>query len=248
MAFSPESFAAALVEARRTGRRLPAAMPGPEDAASAFAVQDLVAAGVGTIGGWKVGAAGPGAPITAAPLLAPLVRPSPCEWPAAEFGLIGVEVEIAVRFATALSAAAPGAQEVLAAIGSLHAAIEIVDTRFDAWPVPKPLSALADNQNNGGFVYDRAGTPYTGQDLAGAEIRLQVDGRVEMHEGRRNPSGDVVRTLAWLVGHLTARQGGVPAGTIVTVGSLNGVLFVEPGASVEAGIAGIGHVAVTFPR
>lgn len=248
MAFSPESFANVLVEARRTRRRLPAEMPGPEDAASAFAVQDRVAAAFGPVGGWKVGRAGADAPVTAAPLFASLVRTSPCAWPAAEFGLIGIEVEIAVRLGRSLDTPTPDPDEVRAAIGSVHAAIEIVDTRFDAWPVPDRLAALADNQSNGGFVYDPAGVPYRGQDLAVAEISLEVDGRVEMAGSRSNPAGDVIATLSWLVGHLATRQGGVAAGTLVTLGSFNGILFVEPGASVEAAIEGVGRVAVAFPR
>ena len=248
MSFSPDRFADALVEARRTRRLLSIETPGPADAEAAFAIQDRVLAAWGPIGGWKVGRAGSGAPITAAPLYTSLVRASPCVWPATEFNRIGIEVEIAVRLGRALNTTAPDPDEVRAAIGSLHAAIEIVDTRFAAWPVPSPLSALADNQSNGGFVYDPAGVPYSGQDLASADITLDVDGRVEMAELRQNPAGDVLQTLAWLVGHLATRQGGVAAGTLVTLGSFNGILFVTPGSSVRAGIAGVGHVAVTFPR
>lgn len=248
MSFSPDHFADALVGARRTRHLVSTDRPGPPDAEAAFAVQDRVTAALGPVGGWKVGRAGPDAPITAAPLFASLVRPSPCVWPAAGLGRIGIEVEIAVRLGRGLDTATPDPDEVRAAIGSLHAAIEIVDTRFDAWPVPDRLAALADNQSNGGFVYDLGGVPYSGQDLAGAEISLEVDGRVEMAGPRRNPAGDVIQTLAWLVGHLATRQGGVAAGTLVTLGSFNGILFVEPGASVEAGIAGVGQVAVTFPR
>ncbi len=248
MSFSTDHFADALVAARRTRRPVPADRQGPADAATAFAVQDRVAAAFGPVGGWKVGRAGADAPITAAPLFSSLVRPSPCAWPAAEFNRIGIEVEIAVRLGRSLDTMAPDPDEVRAAIGSVHAAIEIVNTRFDTWPVPDRLAALADNQSNGGFVYDPVGVPYSGQDLGTAEISLEVDGRVEMAGPRRNPAGDVMQTLAWLVGHLATRQGGIEAGTLVTLGSFNGILFVEPGASVAAGIEGVGHVAVTFPR
>jgi len=241
--FSAPNAAAALLEARRSRTPIPLASPGPASQAEAFAVQDAVAAGLGPAAAWKVGGGG-----TAAPIAATLVRPSPCCWPAAEFLRIGIEAEIAFRIGRDLPGPdAPGPDQVRDAIASIHAAIEIVDSRFDTWPVPDPLWALADNQNNGGFVYEPTGRPWRGVPLERAHVTLSVDGCDVVAGEGRNPGGDPFRLLVWLAGHLAGRAGGLKAGTFVTTGSLTGITFVDPGAAVAVDIAGIGRVELTVP-
>ena len=246
MTFSANRAAAALLEARRTRQPIAVAPDGPADAAQAFAVQDVVARALGPAAAWKVGTAGPGKPHTRAPIAVPLVRPSPCRWPAGEFLRIGIEVEIAFRIGRHLASPSPDPQEVRAAIDAIHAVIEIVDSRFDTWPVPDPLWALADNQNNGGLVYAPQGRTWEGGDLSSADVQLTVDGASAFSGRGTNPAGDPFGLLVWLAGHL-ADRGGLPAGTLVTTGSLTGILFVESGASVVADIDGIGRVEATFP-
>ena len=246
MTFSVDRAAAALLEARRTRRPIAVAPEGPADVAQAFAVQEMVARSLGPAAAWKVGTSGPGQPHTRAPLAVPLVRPSPCHWPASEFLRIGIEVEIAFRIGRHLSSPSPDAEEIRTAIDAIHAVIEIVDSRFDTWPVPDPLWALADNQNNGGLVYAPQGRNWDGRDLSSAEVELTIDGASAFSGRGTNPAGDPFALLVWLAGHL-ADRGGLPAGTLVTTGSLTGILFVEPGASVAAEVDGVGRVEVTFP-
>lgn len=242
--FSVPDTAALLLEARRARRPVAIPQPGPASPAEAFAVQDAVAASLGPAAAWKVGKGG-----TAAPIAASLVRPSPCTWPAGEFLRIGIEAEIALRIGRDLGFGPipPGEDEIRSAIAAIHPAIEIVDSRFDTWPVPNPLWALADNQNNGGFVYGTEGRPWDGAPLASAEVTVTVDGRPIFSEQGSNPAGEPFPLLVWLVAHLAGRGERLPAGSLVTTGSLCGILWVEAGAEVVAEIAGLGRVELRLP-
>ncbi len=245
--FSVEAAAAALLAARRTRVAIPLPERGPAGPDEAFAVQARVASSLGPAAAWKVGGPGKTGPYTAAPIAASLVRPSPCIWPAGEFLRRGIEVEIAFRIGRDLPAGEPPAADaVRAAIGSVHAAIEIADSRFDTWPVPDPLWALADNQSNGGFVYEPEGRPWAGEPLGRAAVTLTVDGETAFSGEGVNLAGDPFALLVRLAAH-AARHGGLAAGTFVTTGSLTGMLFVQPGAEVVAEVAGFGRVALRLP-
>jgi 2-keto-4-pentenoate hydratase len=118
-----EALARLLLEARQSGRRIEA-LPTeliPATAAAAYEVQALVAARLGSIAGWKVGAASPTAEITCAPLFASLVAPSPARFLARQFPLGGIEGELAFRLGRALPprAEAYGEDEVWAAVATL---------------------------------------------------------------------------------------------------------------------------------
>ena len=88
-----------LVRAREEGTTLPAKATGfpLAGAAEAYEVQALVAAKVGAVGAWKVGAPSPEAEPVFAPIFADLVHKSPARLPAAAFHRRGIEAEIAYR-------------------------------------------------------------------------------------------------------------------------------------------------------
>jgi 2-keto-4-pentenoate hydratase len=249
MAFDAERVASLLVEARRQRRLIAPSAAGPAGPEDAYAVQDAVARRLGAVAGWKVGAKSAEATPNAAPLLADLVRTSPAAWPADSLHMIGVEAEIAFRIGRDVEPRGEpfGDAEARACIDSVHAAIEIVDTRLAGWAEADRLWVLADNQSNGGFVYDPDGIPWRDQDLSEAPVRLDIDGRTVVESRGGNPAGDPRRLLPWLLTHCARRRGGVRAGALVTTGSYTGMLFVEPGVCVDATFDGIGSVRVSFP-
>ena len=206
-------------------------------------MQDAVAAALGEAAAWKVGGGG-----TRAPIAAPLVRSSPCRWPASDFLRTAVEAEIAFRIGRDLGfgAGSPGEDEIRAAISGIHAAIEVVDSRYDTWPVPDALAALADNQSNGGLVVSPEGRPWDGRALGEAELVLTADGRSLYSGLGRNPGGEPFLLLCRLAAELADRGLGLRAGTLVTTGSLNGIIFVEPGAEIVAEIRDVGRVELTL--
>lgn len=237
-AFSAEAAAAALLESRRERRALPLPSPAPADMTEAFAVQDAVAAALGPVAAWKVGRGG-----NAAPFANDHLRLSPCRWSAAEFFRPAIELEIAFLLDRDVGqdGTVPSDHELRAAIRSVHAAIEIADSRFDTWPVPDRLWALADHQSAGGLVVEQKGVPWVGAPLERVPVSLLIDGKPAFEGAGTNPGGEPFTLLRDLAAHCTAR-GGIAAGTYVTTGSLTGMIFVEPGAEVVGEIEGLGRV------
>lgn len=238
--FSIESAADALLEARRRRRPIPVPAAGPADMADAFAVQERVAAALGPTAAWKAGRDG-----TAAPFAVDHLQLSPGRRPASDFLRPAIEVEIAFLIGEdlGLDGSVPSAEALRAAIRSVHAAVEIADSRFDTWPVPDRLWALADHQGGGALVVDPDGVPWTGAPLGRAQIALVIDGKAAFSGEGVNPAGEPFDLLAGLAAHLSTR-GGIGAGTYVTTGSLTGMIVVEAGASVAAEVEGIGRVAL----
>lgn len=248
MTFNVQEAATLLIESRKAKRRARVLSPCPSDADEAYTVQDAVARQLGPVGGWKVGAKSPGATPNAAPLLTSLMKAGPTGWPSSAFNIYCVEPEIAFRIGRDI---APRAEpltedEVYASVASIHAAIEIVDTRLMDWENADPLWKLADNQSNGGFVYDPVGCAWDGETLADAQVRLTVNGVLNADQRGGNPAGDPRWLLVWLVDHCVRNRGGIEAGSLVTTGSYTGMVFVEPTASVTAEFPGIGSATLRF--
>jgi 2-keto-4-pentenoate hydratase len=217
-------------------------------AADAYAVQALVAAEVGTVGAWKVGASSPEAAPIFAPIFADLVHESPARLEGAAFHRRGIEAEIAYRLGRDLPARSEPytRAEVVEAIAAVLPAIEIVDSRLAGFEQQDPWWKLADNQVNGALVVGPALADWERIDPMTQPVRLMVDGEVVAAGEGGNTAGDPLRLLVWMANHVGAHCGGLRAGQIVTTGSLTGVRFVAPGAHVVAELAGLGIAEVIF--
>jgi 2-keto-4-pentenoate hydratase len=247
-----DRIAGLFLAARRPGG--PLVVPAPEAAlatvADAYAVQQRVVRELGPVGAWKVGAAAPTAEPVRAPILAATIHASPITLPAGGFHVIGIEAEIAYRLGADLPPRDRpyGGEEVAAAIEGMLPAIELVDTRLADHAAAPPLWKLADNQINGGLVTGALAPDWRRFDPLTQPVRLEVDG-VVVAEGRGgNTAGDPFRLLVWLANGCGSHCGGLRRGQIVTTGSLTGLRFVAPGASVRAILEGLGEVAVTLAR
>lgn len=220
----------------------------PASIDEAYAVQDAVALALGGAGGFKVGAASPAAEPRRAPMLASRIHTGPATLEAAGFHRLGIEAELALRVGRDLPArrAPYTADEAQAAFESLHPAIEIVDSRFADREAMDDLSVVADNQSNGAFVYGGGVREWRGRDLARQRVRLTIDGEVAVEHEGGNTAGDPLRGVVWLVNHLSARGEGLAAGQVVTTGSTTGLIWVSPGAVVEAEFPGVGRVRVVL--
>ncbi|MEA3112291.1 MAG: 2-keto-4-pentenoate hydratase, partial [Caballeronia sp.] len=109
----------------------------PADAHAAYAIQhELLDALRATIGGWKVGAKSPGGPAQCAPLPAADVMPSGTRLSRRRFAPLGLELEIAFKYGRAFEPRVDPYvdEEVFRAIGAMAAAIEVVSSRYTAWP------------------------------------------------------------------------------------------------------------------
>ncbi|MGO8918623.1 MAG: 2-keto-4-pentenoate hydratase [Stellaceae bacterium] len=245
-----DGLARRLLEARRGGRRI-ASLPAelvPEDASAAYAAQDLVARALGRIAGWKVGAAGPEAEPNCAPLFADLVAPSPARFAAARFPLGGIEGDLAFRFGRDLPARAEpyDAEEVWQAVDTLHAAIELVDSRFADFRAQDRLALLADNQANGAFCHGAGIRDWRHVDFLAQPASLALDGAEVARAVGGNAAGHPKRLLAWLANHCARRGRGLAAGDIVTTGTHTGLVFATPGATASVRFPGIGEASLTL--
>lgn len=240
--------AALLLIQARAERRLMSPPFAIADVEDAYAIQDSVAAALGPVGGWKVGAKSAEAQPTCAPIFASDVMTSPAEIPAARLGMIGIEAEIAFVLAEAVEPGSSplGEADLPALIATAHPTIEVVDTRVADWKNADRLWLLADNQMNGGLVIGKAAGG-TLPDFTKLPVTLRVDGKVIVDRIGGNTAGDPRRVLLWLVNHCRGNGIALPAGIPITTGSCTGMTFVHPGARVTVEFAGFGAVTVGFP-
>lgn len=238
-----------LLEARRN--RAPLALLAgdarPHTADEACAVQDRTAAALGGRGGWKVGAAHPGAMPGCAPLPRAGIVRAPAVIRAADHHVVGIEGEIAVTFARGLPRRdAPYARaEVLAAIDSVHAAIEIVDSRFVDFRTRTMLEQAADLSNHGGLVLGAPAKVAATLDQTAQRVDLWIDGRLARARIGGNAAGSIQRLLEWLANHCMQRGTPIAEGDVVTTGSCTGLDMVERGADVTVWLPGVGDARVS---
>ncbi|PWC49778.1 2-keto-4-pentenoate hydratase [Azospirillum sp. TSA6c] len=241
--------AGALLAARRDNRPLDALPPAamPADKSDAYAIQTEVARGIGPVTAWKVGASAPDAELSSAPIHADTLFFETGTLPAAMFRVIGIEAEIVYRLKSDLPARdEPWTRdEVLDAVGSIHPAFEICDTRFAAYGSQGPLASLADQGNHGALIVGAATADWRHIDPVTQPLTLDIDGerRVEVVGG--NKAGDPIRLLAWLANVGALPFGGLHAGDTVTTGSCTGTIFIKPGSRAVADFPGLGRIALT---
>ncbi|NTV97217.1 MAG: hydratase [Thiobacillus sp.] len=241
-----DAIARRLVEAYRQRNRI-AVTPesGPVDAEQAYAVQRAVwrmLVGDSRPSAWKVGAAAPDAPPFAAPVLPSRLAWGPVHLSAGLFTGLGVEAEIALRFARDLPARPEpyDRTEILAAIGSAHVAMELVDTRLADAEAAGPYWRLADNQVNGALVLGDAIADWRAADWSECAVRITADDREVATGTGRPPLGDILHCLPWWLAHV----GGARAGDIVTTGAWTGMHPVAGAMELRAMFEGLGQAAV----
>ena len=207
----------------------------PADAAQACRVQRLVMAHLGEIGGWKVGAAGPDAPITCAPMPASGLSHTPQSFNSRLFTQREVESEICFRLRTGLpERAAPySGDEVLDAIATCHPGIEVLQSRYAAPDQVGPVALLADFIQTGAYVVGEAIDDWERIDFSRVSVVQTVTGRPDRRT-TGNPAGGMLRLIVWLANEGSAWAGGLRTGQVVTCGSWTGKTRCQPGARAMA--------------
>jgi 2-keto-4-pentenoate hydratase len=241
-----------LLALRRPGSRplsLPAQLA-PHNESEAYHVQQVIAIAQGDAGGyWKV-AMSDTQTGTCAPVFAADVHSSGAHVASPIADELGIEPEVAFTLRSALPPLKGGQRyernSVMAAIGSAHAAIEIVVSRFLRHELAEPLDRLADNISNAGLVL---GPPYQGWrqlNFAALPLRLTVTtdaGDPQEYRPRGgHPQGDPLLPMIWLANHRVALGSGLKAGDVVTTGSYAGLRRVGRGTHVRVEFEGLGAV------
>lgn len=145
----------------------------------------------------------------------------------------GIEGEIAFRMARPLYAAdGPcSAEAIHAAIGSVHVAIELVDSRYADWRQASPVQLLADGLISGALILGDPLPAWECLDLTTPGLSIQVDGALAADAGRN--SADPLHLLRMMVDHCCQRGIDVLPGAVLTTGSSTGLIFVDRESTVE---------------
>jgi 2-oxo-3-hexenedioate decarboxylase/2-keto-4-pentenoate hydratase len=257
-----ERAAALLAKHRLSGR----AFPGfpeedtPRDAGEAYEVQAALhaelAPAFGQQAGWKIGC-------TTATMQAYLGIAEPAAGHIRshqvhtgtvavrhdEFVRPGVECELAVRLGRDLARGDEPCDRATAraAIAGVLAAIEIVDDRYADWSALGAPSLTADDFFGAGCVLGREDVPWRELDLSAVAATMRVNDE-EIGSGvGADILGDPLAALVWLVNG-PAGAAGLPAGSIVLLGSVVQTHWVEPGDVVTVENVPFGQVSVAFTR
>ena len=219
----------------------------PADVAQAYRVQRLVMAHLGEIGGWKVGAAGPDAPISCAPMPAGGLSHSPAALNARLFTQREVESEICFRLRSNLPAqTAPyDGNAVLDAIGSCYPGIEVLQSRYAAPDSVGPVALLADFIQTGAYVVGEPIDDWDRIDFSRMQVHQGVTGQPD-YTATGNPAGGMLRLIVWLANEGAAWAGGLRAGQVVTCGSWTGKTRCQAGGQATARFDGAQPVVVGF--
>jgi len=236
-----------LMDARRTGQTI-ADLPTDLQIVSveeASFVQDLIAAAMGPVGGYKIGAPSLEATPTFAPMPAAWIHPS-----GAELGgrLRILEAEIAFLVGEDLPPRETPytREEVFAAIASCHPVIEVLESAFTDTTVVAKLTGAADLQFNGAFVYGAPVPNWRDIDWNSEKVTLAVDGVVRVDRTGSNTSGDLLRLPVFLANEGAARTGGLRRGQWITTGSWTGNTHALSGSVATAVFSAAGGVQLRF--
>ena len=229
----------------------------PRTMAEGYAAQRALAAASGeAVVGWKIAATSTSGqrhinvdgPI-AGRLLASRVHASPGE---IVFGANRMAVAEA-EFAFVMGADLPvredeySVDEVLAAVATLHPAIEIPDSRFTDFTRAGSAQLAADNACAHELVLGPATKAgWRAIDLAALRVTLTIDGRAATTGTGADALGDPRAALAWIANNHAAQGAALRAGDIVTTGVCGKPSAIAAGCHMVADLGPVGAAKATL--
>ena len=256
--------AAELLSRHRLGRLTFGGFPDesrPRDEAEAYETQTVLhtlleEAGRGTVVGYKIGCTTPTMQAylkilrpAAGGVFASTIQQVDGRFQHADFVRPGVECELAVRLSRELDAAdAPFERnEVRAAVGSIMAAIELVDDRYTNWGSLGALTLIADDFFGAGCVLGSEREVWEDEvDLSLISARMTING-VQVGGGVGSDIlGDPLTALMWLANEMAGYGHSFREGAFVLLGSLVQTNWVEQDDVVVVENDPLGTVTVRF--
>jgi 2-keto-4-pentenoate hydratase len=232
----------------------------PEDRAEGYAVQsEIVNLSGQRIVGWKIAATsqagqrhiGVDGPL-AAPLLGNRVIQDSTTVPV--FSMAGnimkvAEAEFAFRFRTPLPRRDMpySTAEVLAAVESLHPAIEVPDSRYNEFAKVGAPQLIADMACACWFALGPAASAdWRSRDLVKHQVTAYINGKQVAKGTGANVLGDPRIALTWIANELATFGNGIDAGQFVTTGTCVVPPGVAPGDRFKADFGDLGSVEVSL--
>jgi 2-oxo-3-hexenedioate decarboxylase len=158
---------------------------------------------------------------------------------------VHVRAEPEIGFLIARPIAAPAtAATVLAATDHVFGAIELIDSRYEAFKF-RHADVIADNSSSAGLVL--GGVVAAPADLVDLKLLgcvLRHDGKIVATAAGSAVLGHPAESVAWLVNQLAARGRRLEPGSIVLSGALTDAVPLAPGQSVVAEFDGLGAVEI----
>lgn len=157
------------------------------------------------------------------------------------------EAEIAFVLGRDLPDADTTPAQVAEAVATVHAAIEIVDSRIADWKITF-ADTVADNGSSAFFVLAKYGLPLAGLDLENATMEMTFNGNVVSTGIGAAALGNPLNAAAWLAQTLARAGAPLSAGDIILAGALGPMVALTPGDHVCAEIAGIGECNFSYTK
>jgi len=157
------------------------------------------------------------------------------------------EAEIAFVLGKDLLSSDTTPEQVASAVATVHAAIEIVDSRIADWKIAF-ADTVADNGSSAFFVLAGEGLPLAGLDLEGAPMAMEINGDVVSTGIGAAALGNPLNAAAWLARTLASRGEPLKAGDILLAGALGPMVAMTSGDYVRAIVGGIGEVNFTYGK
>jgi 2-keto-4-pentenoate hydratase len=237
-----------LTSARTTGKPL-VGLTGdllPADTQDAYAIQDLITASLGPIGGWKTAPARKGVYYNGAPIPASGVYRHGAEIPLAAFPRCELELEIGFTVRSSLPPRKTpySGEEVAPALGEMCVCLELFSSRYVDRTSRSPMEIVADAQSALGAVIGTGLASWHDFDLARTELALHYAGQTHTGTGGRLV-GDVLDACTALA-NATGRLGGLTAGQVIISGARIGPIHATTAGLISGHISGVGAVTATL--
>jgi 2-keto-4-pentenoate hydratase len=155
------------------------------------------------------------------------------------------EAEIAFVLGADLPSPETSTAQVAAAVATVHAAIEIVDSRIADWKITF-ADTVADNGSSAFFVLADKGLTLAGLDLEGAGMEMRINGAVVSTGIGAAALGNPLNAAAWLASTLAQRGEPLKAGDVLLAGALGPMVPLSVGDEVHCAVAGIGVCSFTY--
>lgn len=144
-------------------------------------------------------------------------------------------------------------QQVMAAVATLHPAIEVPDSRLEPFTAAGEAQLLADNACARHFVLGPAAPDvWRTVDLSTYPVHARVDQGQQPRYSREgtgaNVLGDPRIALTWLANQLSSLGITLEKGQVVTTGTCMVPLELEPGDTATADYGPLGRVSMTFSK
>ena len=161
--------------------------------------------------------------------------------------LIQPKIEPEIAFILDRDIKGPGvtSTQVLAAARFVVPALEIIDSRIEAWNI-KLCDTIADNASSGRVVLGGYPKPIHSADLRLVGMVLEKNGEVVQTGVGAAVLGHPAAAVAWLANALARFDVVLKGGEIIMPGAICGAVDVKKGDVIQASFGGLGAVSVRF--